>query len=218
VGGCENLAFKPKFSAKLKGGTDRGDLPAFSTTITYPQGQSYANTRFVQVTLPRSEFLEQGHIRTVCTRVQFAEGGGNGEHCPAGSIYGHVEATTPLLDQPLSGNVYLRSSDHTLPDIVLALKGPPSMPIAVNAAGRVDSIHGGIRTTFDAIPDAPISKVVLSMRGGKKGLLVNSKNLCAAKRKPRMTVRMIAQNNAGADQSPVLGNGCGKKKPKKTKH
>jgi hypothetical protein len=218
VGGCENLAFKPKFSAKLKGGTDRGDLPAFSTTITYPQGQGYANTRFVQVTLPRSEFLEQSHIRTVCTRVQFAEGGGNGEHCPPGSIYGHVEATTPLLDQPLSGNAYLRSSDHTLPDIVLALKGPPSLPIAVNAAGRVDSIHGSIRTTFEAIPDAPISKVVLSMQGGKKGLLTNSKNLCTAKRKPRMTVRMIAQNNAGADRFPVLQNGCGKKKARKTKH
>ena len=38
--------------------------------------------------------------QTICTRVQFNAGGGNGEQCPAGSIYGHASATTPILDRP----------------------------------------------------------------------------------------------------------------------
>jgi hypothetical protein len=209
VGGCEKLAFKPKLRAHLSGGTKRGKHPAFSATLTYPEGSGYANIKDVQVALPHSEFLDQAHINTVCTRVQFAEDG-----CPRGSIYGQAEAITPLLDQSLSGPVYLRSSNNKLPDLVIALKGPDSQPVEIDLVGRVDSIHGGIRTTFESLPDAPVSKFTLRMKGGKKGLLVNSRDLCMG-RTAHMTVRMIGQNNARADQSPALKNDCGKKKSRK---
>ena len=39
VGGCSNLGFKPKLSLKLKGGTKRGDHPALTATLTYPQSR-----------------------------------------------------------------------------------------------------------------------------------------------------------------------------------
>ena len=82
-------------------------------------------------------FLDQAHIRTVCTRVQFAA-----TACPNGSIYSTATAVTPLLADPLSGNVYLRSSNHKLPDLVVALKGPASMPIEIDLSGKTDSIKG----------------------------------------------------------------------------
>jgi hypothetical protein len=85
--------------------------------VTYPKG-AYANIAAAQVTLPHSEFLDQSHIKTVCRRVQYAAGA-----CPAASIYGHAKAITPLLDAPLTGPVYLRSSDHKLPDLVADLDG-----------------------------------------------------------------------------------------------
>ncbi len=206
VGGCDKLAFKPKLSAKLTGGTHRNDHPSFRAELSYPPGAGYANTRYAQVALPHSEFLDQAHINTVCTRPQFAA-----HQCPAGSIYGHAEAVTPLLDQPLTGPVYLRSSSNKLPDLVIALRGPDSQPIEVDLDGRIDSIHGGIRTTFEAAPDAPVSKFTLSMKGGNKGLLVNSRNLCTSGT-ARMTVRLIAQNGKRADQFPPLANDCGKRK------
>ena len=49
------------------------------------------------------------------------------------------------------------------------------------AVARIDSVHGGIRATFAQIPDAPISRVVVDMQGGKKGLIVNSTNICRGK-------------------------------------
>lgn len=50
---------------------------------------------------------------------------------------------------------------------------------------------------------------VLSMQGGKKGLLVNSENVC---RKPQhATVRLSAQNGKVEDLSPVIANSCGGK-------
>jgi hypothetical protein len=211
VGGCDKLAFGPKMALKLKGGTKRNDNPALTATLSYPEGPGYANTRSVAVTLPHSEFLDQSHIRTVCTRVQFAA-----KACPQGSIYGRATAITPLLDQPLTGPVYLRSSDNKLPDLVIALKGPPSQPIEVVLDGRIDSIRGGIRNSFELVPDAPVSKFTLEMQGGKKGLLVNSRNLCTAP--SRATVRLIAQNNKRADQFPPMQSQCGKQHKGPRKH
>jgi hypothetical protein len=212
VGGCDALKFAPKLEARLKGGTKRGDHPALTATVTYPSGP-YANLKQISVTLPHSEFLENAHIGTVCTRVQFSA-----QQCPAASIYGKVTAESPLLDQPLTGNVYLRSSNNKLPDMVLALHGPPTQPIEIDLGGRIDSINGGIRSTFEAVPDAPVSKVVLNMFGGKKGLLVNSRNLCTAGG-GRMTVKMSAHNNRRANTTPPLKNQCAKarKHKKKTK-
>lgn len=211
VGECSTLGFKPKLSVRLKGGTRRTAKPALTATLTYPKG-AYANIASAQVTLPHSAFLEQGHIRTVCTRVQFAAGAGNGAGCPAGSVYGFARAETPLLDQPLEGPVYLRSSDHPLPDLVAALSGQ----IDVVLDGEIDSGKGGgIRTTFGAVPDAPVSKFVLSMQGGKKGLIVNSENLCGPKAKTKAIANFTAQNGKVSDTTPTVQNGCKKSKGKK---
>jgi len=203
---CASLGFKPALALSLKGATRRGGNPALQATLRPRAGD--ANSKSISVQLPHSEFLDQSHIRTVCTRVQFNAGNGNGSQCPAGAVYGHAKAWTPLLDQPLEGPVFLRSSSHLLPDLVLAMHGL----IDFDAVGRIDSVNGGIRSTFDFVPDAPITKVVLNMQGGKKGLLVNSTNLC--KGKHRAITRFGAHNGKHHDINPVLRAKC----PKAKKH
>lgn len=205
---CANLGFKPKLSLSLKGGTKRGATPALKAVLTARKGD--ANIGEAQVTLPHSEFLEQGHIGTVCTRVQFKEGGGNGEKCPAASIYGYASATTPLLDEPLSGPVFLRSSSHPLPDVVAALN---SGKIDIALDGRIDSVKGQIRSTFEAVPDAPVTRFTLQMKGGKKGLFVNSTNLCA--KTHRAISHFVGQNGKVYDTRPVVKASCGKKSKKR---
>jgi hypothetical protein len=192
---CASLGFGPKLKLHLSGGTKRSAHPRLRAVLTAKRGE--ANIRRVSVALPHSEFLEQAHIRTVCTRVQFAA-----DACPQGSVYGHASVTTPLLDEPLSGPVYLRSSSHELPDLVVDLQGQ----IRITLAGRIDSVHGGIRTTFAAAPDAPIRKFVLNMTGGKKGLLVNSTNLCV--RAHRAIVKMVGQNGRNVATYPRLTDSC----------
>jgi hypothetical protein len=200
---CERLPFKPKLSLRLNGGTHRGAHPKLRAVLRMPSGG--ANIARTSVALPHSEFLDQAHIRTVCTRVQFAA-----RQCPPGSVYGHVKAITPLLDEPIEGNVYLRSSSHPLPDMVFALKGPPSLPIEIDAVSRIDSVNGGIRSTFDSVPDAPVSKLIASFPGGKKGLIVNSTSLCAQKH--RATVKLNAHNGKRKTLHPVLRSKCPKAK------
>jgi hypothetical protein len=204
VGGCERLGFKPKLSLRLKGGTERSDYPAL-TAVLRARGTD-ANIGKASVALPRSAFLAQEHIRTVCTRVQWAA-----DSCPKAAIYGRATAWSPLLDAPLSGNVYLRSSDNELPDLVVDLRGQ----IRVALVGRIDSHKGGIRTTFDSVPDAPVSKFVLRMQGGRKGLLVNSRDIC--KSVNRATVQLDGHNGKTHDTKPVVRNNCKKAEKKGSK-
>jgi uncharacterized repeat protein (TIGR01451 family) len=209
VAGCDRLGFKPKLTLKLKGAVKRSDHPALTAVLAARRGD--ANIGRVQVALPHSEFLAQSHIKTICTRMQFAAGA-----CPPGSIYGTVTATSPIIDYPLTGNVYLRSSDNPLPDMVLALHGPATQPLEVDAVGRIDSINGGIRTTFATVPDAPLTKVTLRMQGGKKGLLENSRNICRSLN--RASVEMDGQNGKVGDSRPPLQADCPKQSRKARGH
>jgi hypothetical protein len=203
---CASLGFKPKLSIQLLGGTKRTATPRLKAVLTARRGD--ANIGRAQVTLPPSEFLEQAHIRTVCTRVQFNAGGGNGEQCPKASIYGKAKAISPLLDEPLKGPVFLRSSNHELPDMVAALH---SSKADINLVGRIDSPKsGGIRSTFEGVPDAPVSKFVLEMQGGQKGLIVNSVNICKGKHRAKANFK--GQNGKQHVFNPVVKAKCGGKK------
>jgi hypothetical protein len=192
---CARLPFRPKLSLRLRGGTERGDYPGLTAMLRARRGN--ANIGRISVALPHSVFLAQEHIGTICTRVQF-----NANLCPKASVYGHAVAKTPLLDAPLRGPVYLRASSHVLPDLVVALSGE----IEVHLAGKIDSVNGGIRTTFDQVPDAPVTRFKLKMNGGKRSLLVNSRDVCAGRQ--RAIVKVEGQNGKTADQRPVLKRHC----------
>ncbi len=202
VGSCSDLSFKPKLDFHLFGGTHRGSHPKFRATLHMPPGG--ANIKSASVALPHSEFLDQGHIGTVCTRVQFAASA-----CPAASIYGTVSVKTPLLEETLSGNIYLRSSTHPLPDIVAAFRGGR---IDANLVGRVDSVNGGIRNSFDFVPDVPVTEATFSFFGGAKGLLVNSRDICSST--PKAKAVFEAQNGAALTLHPPLQSACPKAKKK----
>jgi hypothetical protein len=208
VGSCNRLRFKPRLALRVFGKTGRNAKPRLRAVLRMNDGE--ADIARARVNLPHSEFLEQAHIKTICTRVQFAA-----DSCPKDSIYGHARAVSPLLDQPLEGPVYLRSSAHKLPDLVAALDGQ----IDVVLAGRVDSgKNGGLRNTFEVVPDAPVSTFILELRGGKNGLLVNSENLCSPKAERRAIVHLTAHNGKVRDFRPLVQNGCHRQKGKRQGH
>jgi hypothetical protein len=201
VTGCDSLPFGPKLYLRTFGATKRAKNPKLRAIFVARRGD--ANVSRAAVTLPKSMILDQGAISQVCTRVQFAAG-----DCPSNSVYGFAEATTPLLDGPLKGPVYLRSSDNPLPDLVAALHGQ----VDVELAGRTDTVNGRLRNTFDVVPDVPVSRFVLTIRGGKKkGLLVNSQNLCA--RKQFAKLNLTAQNGKKLKKKKLkLRTPCKKKR------
>jgi hypothetical protein len=202
--GCDALPFGPKLYLRAFGAMKRAKNPKLRAILVARPGD--ANISRAAVTLPKSIILDQGAISKVCTRVQFSAG-----DCPSSSIYGFAEAQSPLLDGPLKGPVYLRSSTNTLPDLVADLHGQ----VDIELAGRTDSVKGRIRNTFEAVPDVPVERFTLTIRGGKKkGLLINSQNLCA--RKQFAKLNFSAHNGKKLTKKKLkVRTACKKKKKKK---
>jgi hypothetical protein len=205
IGDCGSLGFKPRLYPRLLGGTKRGGHPKLRAVLK--ANPDDANVGRVALTLPGSELFDQNHVRSVCTRAQFAT-----DACPQASIYGSAKAISPLLDQPLEGPVYLRSSNHRLPDLVADLHGQ----VDIELSARIDTVRGGIRTTFARAPDAPVSAFVLTMKGGKKGLLVNATDVCHGKHRAR--VRFTGYNGRRRDARPRVRARCGGKRHRKRSH
>jgi hypothetical protein len=206
VGECGRLAFKPKLSLSLKGRTTRSGHPALRAMVTMPPGG--ANIARAQVGLPHSEFLDQANLNQVCTQANLKAG-----TCPAKAVYGHAKAWTPLLDKPLEGPVYLGVGfGYQLPAMVADLNGQ----IRVLLKGKVDTTKKrGLRNTFELVPDAPVEKFVLELKGGPKyGLLENSEDICL--RPQRASAQFTGQNGKVVNLHPEIANGC--KKVKHGKH
>jgi len=157
--GCEALPFGPKLYLRAFGGKKRRAHPKIRAVLVARAGD--ANISRAAVTLPKGLLLDQAAIAQICTRVQFAA-----RQCPVNSVYGFAEAKSPLLDGPLKGSVFLRSSDNTLPDLVADLHGQ----VDIELAGRTDTTKNGrTRNTFAVVPDVPVPEFTLTIRGGKKG-------------------------------------------------
>jgi hypothetical protein len=182
---CRKLKFKPKFTARILGGenqTHRAANPKFRAILKARKGD--ANVARASFILPRATILDQAHIRTICTRVQLAA-----DECPKKAIYGNAKATSPLLKGKLKGPVYLTSSNNELPDLLVDLRGQ----VNVRLRGVISSENGRLKTVFRKVPDVAVDKFTLTMKGGNRGLLVNSENLCERTRKGFLNLK--AQNS-----------------------
>ena len=182
---CKALKFKPQFFARIFGGvnqTKRAKNPKFRAILDARNGD--ANVRRAAFILPAATILDQSHIKTICTRVQLAA-----DQCPKNAIYGNAKATSPLLDNPLKGPVYLTSSDNPLPDLLVDLRGQ----IDIQLRGVISSKNARLKTVFANTPDVAVNKFTLTMKGGSRGLLVNSRDLCD--RQTSGFLNLLAQNS-----------------------
>ena len=181
VGDCASLGLKPSLGLTLsgKGQTTDGGHPAVSAVLTQRSGQ--ANLKQVRVALPLSLALDPDNSISdgLCS---FAEGSKRDPQCPASSVVGKATATTPILNQSLTGPVYFVKNERkdpksgrsikTLPKLVIPMVGENGVKLLLT--GTSDVVDDQLVTTFDNIPDAPVSSFKLDITGGKKGILVVS--------------------------------------------
>jgi len=85
----------------------------------------------------------------------------------------------------------------------------------VRLRGVISSAKERMKTVFYPVPDVPVSRFTINMKGGKKGLLVNSRDLC--KHPNRSFLSFKAQNGKGlkVKKLPLQTPAC--KKAKKNK-
>jgi hypothetical protein len=207
VSNCSALDFSPKLAISLSGGHKRRVYPALRATVTTQAGD--ANIGSAIVTLPPRLFLASEHLESVCTPRQFAA-----HACPPDSVYGTASATTPLLETPLSGPVYLRANngERPLPDLVADLSG---RGVEIEVLGKIDSYKGGLRTRFDELPDAPVTSFTMALKGKEHGLIVNATDTCLHPQ--TATAKFVGQENTPGKRLVPLTVKCKSKSKKANK-
>ncbi|HET7590851.1 MAG TPA: hypothetical protein VFK14_11805 [Solirubrobacterales bacterium] len=196
VGGCAGLGFRPRLGLRLAGPPHRGAHPSLRAVLRPRPSDS--NLRRATLEVPPAELLDSRHIRSICPQDDYAAG-----TCPPSSVYGKAEVWSPLLNRPLSGPIFLRSSSRRLPDLAASLDGE----VHIDLIGHLQSRHARIRVAFNSLPDVPLSRVVLRLAGGRRGLLVNTGSLCQDNRRAR--VSLSAQSGKVKALHPRLKARCG---------
>jgi uncharacterized repeat protein (TIGR01451 family) len=187
---CASLGFKPRMVMRVggRGHTHRGQTSPFTTTLTMPSRRQ-TNLKFVRVSLPTTINARLNTINDACTRAEFEADITKCSHARAGS----ATAVTPLLRQPLRGNVYFVKNGNPIPDLFVALRGQ----VAFDLIGKI-TIPGGkhLATTFATAPDVPIRSFTLRLLGGPRTASIGAAaNLCSARsRRATAAVDYIAQN------------------------
>lgn len=196
TGGCRKLGFAPKIRLSLLGSPRRRSHPALHAVLKMPEGG--ANIAQVTAAMPPTEFLDNEHIRDICTRPQFLQG-----ECPADSVYGYAKAWSPLLDKPLAGPIYMRSATRGLPELVADLNGEFHLALA----GRISGTGGaGIGADISSVPDVPVTKFTMTLFGRDKGLLQNSVNVCSHPK--RGLIKLRGQNGKLVVLRPLIRAQC----------
>ncbi len=202
--GCERLVhFAPVLEASPE--TRYADTPTGLSAIVKnqtgvnPEGLATSGLRDTTVTLPEGVVINPGQATGLqACHAGVGPGGDslplpgeNGEtekfwgppDCPSASKVGTDEIITPLLPNPLKGNVYvLAQSNGGLGEPPNLQSSPPALQILVAASGegvnlklvgtiRLNEATGQLTTTFENTPDAPFSEFRLSFSGGAQAAL-----------------------------------------------
>ena len=160
----------------------------FTTSPIVPEARS------ITTTLPLGFSINPGAGSTVqtCTDAAFnVTDPAPGNACAGVTPVGTVSITTPLLTQPLTGNVYLATPANDEPPYRLFIDaeqaGVTTNPLIVRLEGSIspDPNTGQLTTTFDTtpqvqpqyqdgIPQVPFSDLSLSLNGGPNAVLASS--------------------------------------------
>jgi hypothetical protein len=167
VGECAALAFKPKLSLRFSGAVRRGGHPTLRAALRAdPEGAALKSASFA---LPSGQLLDLKHLRVLCPREAPPA------RCPGSSRLGSVRLYSPALEAPLEGPVYALVPRHGLPGIAAEVR---SGAFRFLLRGRATAANGRLGMTLEALPDIPLSRAILSLAGGRRGILVNSVSLC----------------------------------------
>ena len=203
---CASLPFKPSMTVRQVGKTtNRSQNPTLQLDMKTRPGD--ANIKSVAVTLSSAFAIDQRHLGNICGERELAE-----TQCAGRAAIGKVVTRTPLLDQPLSGPAYAVSGSGGLPKLAFILNGQ------VNLVPRAETttLKGGrLHTVAPVIPDAPVGHFSLTVFGGKRGYLVNTRSLC--KHQPLTRVEFTGQNGKTLSQSVKVKTGCSQGKKRRAR-
>lgn len=193
---CGALDFSPTLTARVGGAGHTASAAPATVVTSIDQDADEAGLLKAEVTVPSDFGPNVSLFGSTCALVDFQAG-----NCGPSSVVGSATAASALLSQPLTGPVMLVSSGGQLPSIGLDLKGQLHLLLT----GTLDVAQ---KTTFDGLPDIPISHFELAF-GAQPGLLLNKHDLCAGAA-PVFHADFSGYNGASTSvDSAAVVDGCG---------
>jgi hypothetical protein len=209
---CENLPFHPILTASTKGNASKANGASFTVKVTSSPGQ--ANIAKTKLALPIALPSRLTTIQKACLAATFEA---NPASCPEGSNIGSATAVTPVLKTPLTGPAYLVSHGNAaFPDVEFVLQANErGGVIKLILDGQTDIKKGITTSTFNAVPDAPITSFETVLPEGPHSALTSnvpqSKHFSLCGQKLVMPTTITGQNGVVIQQQtkiPVLGCGA----------
>ena len=183
--GCDQLKFAASIKARPQVRT-AGTPSGYDVRLTVPQDESVKGLATPQlrkavIALPAGTRVSPGSADGLgaCSDAQMRLGTNAEPRCPDSSKVGGVSIDTPLLPDPVAGDIILGSQR---PDQLLRLwfvvRGPG---LLLKIPGKVDPdpLTGQLVATFDGSPQLPFTVLDTSFRGGPRAALSNPK-LCGS--------------------------------------
>jgi hypothetical protein len=167
--GCQNLGFNPQFANAVQ--LDSGD-PGLAYGAQVTENPFDAATRKIVLTTP-PDLSPLGALKSICPA------GIPLSRCPA---VGTATVTTPILPNPVTGKIVLAGGPAgQLPKAALLFSDPFPAEIDGNVQ-VVNAPTGGqqLITTFDTLPDVPLSNLIVVFNGGSYAVFVAGSNICTA--------------------------------------
>jgi hypothetical protein len=203
---CATLPFKPKLAALTHAKTSKPGGADLHVRVVAGVGQ--ANIAKIKVDLPRQLPARLTTLQQACPVEAF---NANPASCPAASLVGKVVAVTPILRHALAGPAYLVSrGSATLPDVEVVLQGEG---VTLVLDGDTQIKHGVTSSTWNSLPDTPISTFDLVLPQGRHSLL--AANLPARAKRSMCRQRLVmptaitGQNGAIVRQTTRIAvSGC----------
>ncbi len=183
--GCDQLTFDPTITVTPE--HQRAGQPAgYTVELDVPQntdavnGLETPNLKDAVVTLPQGVAISppQANGLEACTDAQIDLNGNSTPACPEGSKIGEVVIDTPLLDEPVPGNIFIGSQESNDPQsgemyrIFIAARAP-GVRLKLKGQIRANPQTGQLETTFSDNPELPFSKFTLQFKSGDTAPLVN---------------------------------------------
>jgi hypothetical protein len=181
--GCEKLSFEPKL--RLSTDATTPDTPTgMELEMTVPQdglsnlsGLGPADVRDAQVALPDGMSLSPATADGLraCSDDAFAMRVARPPACPDASRIGAVTVDTSLLDEPLSGSVFVgdqRSDDPESGELfrvlLYAAAGARGVFVKLPGQVRADAATGDVEATFANNPQLPFARLAVRFKGGMR--------------------------------------------------
>ncbi len=179
LSGCEDLAFEPQLGLTL--GNPVADSPTGTRMdITAPQdedpdGRASAQIRSAVIELPEGVTVSPGGAvgLTACSDAQLGLGETSAASCPPSSKVGTVEVVSPVLRDPLLGDVYLGAERPGERFRLFIVAPGPGVVIKSVGALHADPNSGRLSAALKDLPQVPLSRLSLNIDGGPQALLAS---------------------------------------------